>query len=256
MKNLNINTVGGFRAFSDDFLFMQTADKEALEMLVKPLSEQYPVFILYGCNISSAGGNTTVTDGAIVMNGEILKFNEVIIPAPVNPNFAYWIVQTETLASRNFQDGSSVDVHQEKIGAVEVSDSLPSGTLKISETLRYFDIITNSLVKPEWQTLPESVNDFPTTGPAARFLKDNSGMVHLGGFFTEDDPAGLTHIGRLPVGYRPAEDIEVLNISRTDSNTGVFHRYKIKTDGFIEPLDSILQTVNFNNWPSFKAVEV
>ncbi|HLW29790.1 MAG TPA: hypothetical protein VKX29_02960 [Brumimicrobium sp.] len=253
MKILNNLPNGGFKTFSDDLRFMTEINKDAFEMLTAALSDLHSVIILKGCEISTTGSNTVVTPGVILMHNELLAFNGLTFPTPTGGDVAYWSTEDVVLKSRAFQAGNMEDVHIDKVARIEVGGSVPSGSLAIDETKRYWEVVTANIIKPNWQPLPESTHEFPSVGAEARFLMDNSGFVRFSGFFTNADPVGM-NIGRLPVGYRPTENFEFIHISSATHTSAYFNKIRIQTDGYIVPVDNnIGQVVNLNMWPSFKA---
>lgn len=258
MKTFDINSNGGMPAYLNDLRFMESVHKDAFEALMLPYANLYDVIILSGCVRTVNSGTVTISEGWILFNGEIMRVEEQTYPEPTT-NMEYWVSQTNVLTGGNktYFDGSNHDTWKEDVGYVERGSSTPPNTLTYEDTPKYSDVITELIEYPKWEDLPGSTHDFPSTGPAARYLKDNSGMVHLSGFFTNSDPSGMTSIGRLPEGYRPEENVRFVHVDRNGANTsGLFFRFDIQTDGYIVPLDFLDQAVNMNNWPSFKALEV
>jgi hypothetical protein len=85
MNKLDYSAYGGNGIESEDFEWLQNATKDALKELLKGFGiNNSDSFIIYGCDIISGA----YTDGAIVLNGEILPVQAAALPA-LNPGETY-----------------------------------------------------------------------------------------------------------------------------------------------------------------------
>lgn len=141
MKTLYTEDNGGFPAFLNDLRFMETTHKEAFEYLLKPFSSIHDVFILSGCNRSITTGTVTITEGWVVINGEICRFQEQSYPEPTGSDVEYWSTSVQDLPDglKQFQDGNSYETWKETFAVIQVDDT-PTLS-EYADTLRYFEII-------------------------------------------------------------------------------------------------------------------
>jgi hypothetical protein len=255
MKTFDINETGGMPLYLNDLRFMESVHKDAFKALLKPFAERYDVIILSGCVRSVTSGTVTVTEGWIIYQGEIMRVEEQTYTEP-STDSEYWVTNSVEIVggSKTYFDDSPHETWKETIGLIEVGGSIPPNSLTIQNTLTYFEVITNSIVYPNWTILPSSHNEYPSAGVAARYLKDNSGIVHLSGYMTANDPLGYD-VGILPVGFRPVEEFKFLHTYFLNATTTKVIRMIIQTDGVIKSIDDdLLQVTELNGWPAFRVV--
>ena len=162
MKIIETNPVGGYKFYSNDIRFMNEMSKEMVDLLIKPFSVLHNVIILHGCNISVSAGNTTVSDGMVIFNGELMRFDAQTFVTPSGSNKAYWVFQNVVLTSRNYEAGNLVDVYQENVAKVEVGAVVPGNSVVVSATKRYWEVVNDQVVHPapfEYY-FEEDVSDF------------------------------------------------------------------------------------------------
>lgn len=256
MKTFDTNANGGMPTYLKDLRFMETTHKEVFEAILKPFANIEKVFILSGCVRSVSGGIVSITEGWIVLQGEVMFVEAQNYPLPTGGNLEYWVSTTIDVVGGNkdFFDGSNHDTWKDTVGRIEIGGVVPNNSQDFSTTLNYFEVYTNAIVNPSWNVLPNGHNEFTAAGVASRYLKDNSGMVHLSGYMTANDPTGYD-VGTLPVGFRPADDFKFLHTYFINATSVKVIRMIIQTDGVITSVDDdFLQTTELNGWPAFKAV--
>lgn len=154
MKYLDNTASGGFPLYSDDPRFMTEISREALAMLTQPLANLHDVIIISGCNISTSGVNTTVSDGMVLFGNELMRFDAVTFPTPTGGDKAYWVVESVVLETRTFQNGVPNDIYKENVARIEVGSSVPSGSIEIGSTKTYWEVVNEKVIHPPFPNPP------------------------------------------------------------------------------------------------------
>lgn len=256
MKTFDTDYTGGMPAYLDDLRFMETTHKEVFEAILKPFSLAENVVIITGCEISNVGNIISVTSGWILFNGEAVRFDGQSFQSPSLGNFAYYVVNTVNLVGGNkqFFSGGSKDTWKETVASIEISSSIPPNSLAYDNVKKYWEVSTQNIVYPKWKPLPDSSHLSTSPGVPPRFLKDNSGFVHISGTFSTANPNNLSHIGQLPVGYRPSDDFYFVYTLMGAQHDGFTTEVTIQTDGKIVIAGVPPYFMSLNSFPAFLSI--
>lgn len=158
-ERIDYSQLGGLLFYQDTVDFMQHSYRTPLSALSKFLGEKY---VAYGC--VEAGG--VVSDGAIVVNGELIPFTGGAVAAQ--------IVITETVQQEGYDDGTIKDVFYSKTAGFGLAGGfayselkrLPFNAASISECAANINRVIKSIVQFEPEVILEgcAVTDV-TTGP-------------------------------------------------------------------------------------------
>lgn len=142
MKTLDVSAITGSTRMpikKGTLKFLQDAHKENIATLIEALirsvygnySSSTP-YVLYGCKSSSGGGNTTITRGAIFLNGEVYEIPVQTFPDPSGPNVILVNLSTTQYTTDadpvTFTDSVARNVHNIRKGNYSTGTS-GSGTL-------------------------------------------------------------------------------------------------------------------------------
>lgn len=186
------------------------------------------VVILSGCDRSVAGTTVSITSGWIAHNGEVFRVAAHSFSIASGTGEEYWATQTlfDPTGLKSYASGASYDTYQEIVYRV-VYLTPPVSSTVYSQTKRFVDLVTSSLVKDTWQEFKSQTWSAGSAFGVATFklycMKDLNGFVHIQGDFGFEDPgSGAVDIlvGTLPVGYRPTTNRERLLSSQIDNLTG------------------------------------
>ncbi|WP_107039979.1 hypothetical protein [Brumimicrobium mesophilum] len=225
MKLIETNPNGGYRFFSEDVRFMNEISKEMVDMVIKPLTAIHNVIILGGCTITTSGLNTTISEGVVLFNGELMRFDSQTYVTPTGADNAYWVLENNVLETRLFQAGNTVDVYQENVAKVEVGSAIPANSINVVSTKRYWEVVNDQIVHPP---APSAFEAFYF----ATFVEFTSNLI-----FLSADPSGLS----VSFGVNKQCYIE---LNETNTSTEM----KLSSFGSMAPLGTIIH-IRFNVAP-------
>ena len=205
MDKLITNIDGKFPYVLDDIRFLDTAYRMGFEALAKAVSFNRNS-ILWGCEVTNIGGtDISVSDGAVMINGEILKFNQTNITVTAGNKPV--IIKEEVFDSagnKQFGDGTTHDTYKIIRGKLDLVPEANTGDFvdvylspRISEIKDFDGLIYKGLL-----TSSDNLNDINKTG--LYIIKGDSVPVNfpsdvvLDGQFTPDSSFWLKtmYVGR------------------------------------------------------------
>lgn len=145
---------GGHRASWRDLEFVQAAFRVCMEALGNSLGSN---FILTGCNITVAGGNTTVSEGWVVINGEICYFAGETFTSGLAALKSFSISQTNGTPQVIYKDTSVKDVY--KIRNAVLTNVVSGGNFSYFNARRFN--------RTDWRVVPAN-----STSDADKFTAD------------------------------------------------------------------------------------
>lgn len=238
MKLYDFTQEGGFPFTQNILARMQTAYRETINALAAAFgdgSDTVPI-VLTGMKSSDAGGgDTAVSAGWFLYNGEVIYFPGDSYAAPL-PDFENYVVITTSATPLTFNDASTPNVVIESAGSIEVlADTTPEDETKFlvsslkTAAVAFAEANIDDLYG-EWQT-PVYENDYiaHASSPIAYRRAVGSKVVRIKGktlnslgHSTVSDEVVFT----LPEGYRPSEEQVFSNISENPGGQHVPIRVK------------------------------
>jgi len=183
MNQLNIVREEGFPTTRKTFEFLQQAYGSAIEHLCRMHGDN---LILHGVVV----GGTTISAGAVVINGELLPFEQSIIGGGGTQNARIEIVErTEPVI---YQSGELLPAYVTRVARIGVGGTIPFTALR-------------RMQRPRQQT--DWVNCTPTTDitvvETIQCRINENGKVELRGSYWHGEDHGHFHDFRLPDGFIP-----------------------------------------------------
>lgn len=241
MNKLITTYTGRMPFMLDDIRFVDDAFRKSFEALAKSVSTTTN-YILWGCVATEGGGFVTVTDGAVVINGEICQViaHSIAQGADIED---YWLqlnVTYDPAGTKIWDDNGAVshDTYQVRkailtYSAAPLSDGVnPTTGVRISELLTANIVPFLASQNENWHLVgdvgePDTIyTEWKTGSQRLRFRKDVMGNVFVEGGVLSFNPIGgvpfTDIIFQLPVGYRPDRIIYFpINILIDGGNTGL-----------------------------------
>lgn len=225
MNKFQSTDTGGLPLRGNDFTFMQQALAGALTGMLTAYNS--PLFIISGCERSVSNGTVTIASGYVCISGEVYFVHESYYPEPVTGESEYWEVYTiyDSAGSKLFENGVTHQTYRMDMARVVKGTTPPTGMIYNPATT--LQALTRAFLPLDsWQlyntlTVPPS-GLFPGTYELFCY-RDLDGFVHLKGeMMLEDIGAGAVDftVATLPVGYRPASDLQFTICGIKDSSTG------------------------------------
>lgn len=216
MNRLLTNINGGFPYRLDDIRWEQDAYRLAFADLCKSIGLN---FILYGCEVTDGGTTWNVSEGAVVLNGEICHFTAGnITKHPVLKDiYLKLAISYDPSGTKTFLDTTSNDTYQIRKATLVNVITFGDNVVKIVDN----DIIMdepfsfNSLVgSKSWITLaPSAYQSGYTQAPIKFQYKMRGNMIEFRGSFVKTSGSGSfitnMHVATLPPGYRPQASIYI-----------------------------------------------
>ncbi|MCF6185530.1 MAG: hypothetical protein L3J56_13090 [Bacteroidales bacterium] len=167
MNKLKTDIDGKFPYVLDDIRFLDTAYRMGFDALAKAVSFNRNS-ILWGCQVTKIGGNNIdVADGAVMINGEILRFEQTQIDVTAGNKAV--IIRDETFDTAGYKlfgDGTAHDTYQIIKGKLVLVPEANIGDFvdiltspRISEISDFDGLIYKSLL-----TNSDNLNDINKTG--------------------------------------------------------------------------------------------
>ncbi|MCU0441454.1 MAG: hypothetical protein MUE96_03575 [Bacteroidia bacterium] len=222
---------GGHRASWRDLEFVQAAFRVCMEALGNSLGSN---FILTGCNITEAGGNTTVSEGWVVINGEICYFAGETFTTGLQALKSFGVLQTNGTPQVVYKDTSVKDVY--KIRNAVLTNVVSGGNFNYFNARRFN--------RTDWRIVPAN-----STTEADRFTADCrsnlnplqyrkgiDGTLMIRGSFTCAEVATSQlsiNVFTLPEQFRPSMSYTVDAISLTTGARVNGSRVVVETSGLV-----------------------
>jgi hypothetical protein len=239
-RNVAFNKFGGLYVYQDTFEFMQRAYSEVTQYVSRGLGDKW---VLWGC-ADVGGGN--ISDGAIVIGSEILKFVG-------GPPLAYITIESIT-TQEQFDDNTLKDtytVRRAKMVSIADANSFPYAGLKrlplantsVYDSLDKYHQILKSLINFEPEVILNGlVVTNVTTGPDT--FDVSAGLVMFNGqvksvpAFSGAYPRYLTEAGTWSAGV-PGTGLYITFDPHTSQRyTDVLNRAMVKS-GKIEMYETL-----------------
>lgn len=121
MNNLKTNINGGFPFVLDDLRFLHDSYKEAIRGFINGYGNQ--AVIMSGCVRSVNSGTVNITEGYVIMSGEMFHFPAQSYPTPQPGEVEYFVVDVTYDPSGNkvFEDGQSHDTYEIRKAKLQVA---------------------------------------------------------------------------------------------------------------------------------------
>ncbi|WP_286768200.1 MULTISPECIES: hypothetical protein [Sphingobacterium] len=211
MNKVNFQQPGGFPIKTNTLNFLQTAFGQ-LSSLAGLGGANY---ILNGCTV--AGGN--VTDGTIVIDGEVLPFIG-------GPKLQYVVIE-ETIGNDTFKDGLSKPIFTTRIAKMAAAGTLAFDSLsKVTSLTDMKDMIFKQEIA-QWSPTFEGIQSGSIVSSDCRYFKMGRFMNLFGNIVFDYPNEGQTlasiSIKNLPVFAAPTDQYGFCNVA--PSNLDVDIRY-------------------------------
>lgn len=234
MNKLLTNITGGFPFTLDDLRFQDDATRLAIADSIKTIAGDGPV-ILYGCGLTIAGTTVSVSEGAILWQGEIWHVfpHNYAVPNPM-PEAPHWnfITANDAAGSKVFEDGQTHQVYQVRkaVGSyLPLEGALGSVYIDSAPRLNEVGNSTENLAMAAAAELPGRTNQSRSIKRGAVIGIDAGlSLLMLGNTFI--------HVATVAAAHRPVESIEGVTpgLDNIDPlNPHVVLMYKIDPDGKI-----------------------
>ena len=264
MNRLETNVTGGMPYPLETIRFQQSAIEEVIKGLAGHISIPSEVAIITGCVRSTNAGNVTISEGFVILSGEVCYHPEQTYVEPSGQQVEYWQLNEFTPPAGTFvyENGQSHDVWRVRQATIIVSDQSPA-LVPFSDSKPSIDYIRQKLNNKTWTlfTNPDSdafygAGQTPTSA-LRRYYKDVDGFVKLRGLYIVDDvsPAANLTIGNLPIGFRPQFDERFTISERINQGSANFYSIQIITNGDVRVINiSGSHVINLGQIPTFKSV--
>lgn len=229
MDKIKFDPLGGYGLDLEDFIFLQNSVRDCFKALTKIVDGDY---IISGCNASLG----VISQGYMVISGEIYYFPGAASPLVAYPNVAVWVpdVSNDSNGIKLLENGATHNAHEKrraKIGSVHFS--LASSYMQVGSEPRMPSKLVNVIAADNadndlankilavigsanlyatkaveaWREIggvgqPAFQNSWANNFGVrkAAFRKDSMGMVHLRGCIAGNNGSVIF---TLPAGYRP-----------------------------------------------------
>jgi hypothetical protein len=245
MKKIDLSPIATnvrFPTKKGTWQFLQDSYAECLGALAQSkIGNSYSsstVYILYGCESSTGGGNTTISAGAVFYNGEVFLSPTQVFATPGGGNVVVSAISTTQYTTNAdpvlFSDSVSRNVHN--IRQILYSSG-PAGGSGVSGYIADYSAFVNAdspFINTGAVFQIISGNTWSNVGsPYYNFGYRVSGnCVDLCGVVTNAIIPGTIPIVNLPVGVRPASDTEQRQFSYKLGSTDFYDtRLYIKANG-------------------------
>jgi hypothetical protein len=250
MNNLKTTYNGGFDLKLDDFRWIHSGVLSGFKGLMSTFGvDDQNTIILSGCERSLVSSTVSITEGYVSIGGEVCYVAAHSYPEPAVGEYEYWVINVtfDPTGLKSFEDSSSHETYEIRVGKIAVSNVVPAGHTVYSDAKTLAECIRIAVNNKNWISF-SSPNSDDFYGPGAtpssavrRYFKDIDGFVHLRGEFYLDDISVATNttIGNLPVGFRPFyETVYSITMYSTVSASSFF-KLKIQTNGDVVLLGAI-----------------
>jgi hypothetical protein len=198
---------GGCPVYGDDFIFLDTAQRDTFKAVLFEVSTIYNGYlILGGCGITIAGANFTVAPGYLLVDYEICRFDggTYSTAGGIDGSFAF-SVSNDSGGLKTFANGSTQNTWQ--IRKVVFNAGLPAGgPLDYAELSNYSDGIEALLNQKVTSSNSFSmINGWSKSVSEPPVLYKHLKQVNLNGELVPGTMLvnSWTKITTLPVGFRP-----------------------------------------------------
>lgn len=254
MNKLITTPNGGFPLRSNDFRFIDESVRDAFKGIVSMLYSgsvmNNEAVILSGCSKVFDGSFWTVNAGYLSIGGEICYYpgatGLILFP------FSFWDIDIEydVAGDKILKNGDPHQAYQTRLAQIRFTGiTLPLGYTSVYSAQTATQKLQQKLeASCVWASLPDASYEDTFAAGSPKYLKDVSGFVHLKGVWYSSGPGPGDLLGRLPSGFRPAEDMQF-----SIWNGAAQRQIIIKSDGDINFVGAETQTVRLYELPPFKA---
>lgn len=255
MKTFDTNYLGGMPLVLDDFRFMESIHKDAFEAIMKPYALNHDIVILSGCEITTGGGVSFISEGWILFEGEICRVPSHFFLAVPSSQWSFVKTQIELTAVDSFKvfpsnpDTSPKATYKENIVKIQPNYTGSDPNHEYSLKVSFVDVL-ESFLKPSFigsyfEAIVSTYTDVgefgSTTYEVKEFMwsiKKNGNIVYkpksiVGECFFEDIPDGDSHLFDLSASTYvpdtliicPIANSSTLVVIKIDANKVYLHKY-------------------------------
>jgi hypothetical protein len=167
---------GGVQLHSEDFIFAETAVRDAIGGLVSKFQEGNTVLVISGCEVSFAGSNASITEGWVVINNEIL-----FMPAQT--------VSTNVGGSVQLGVNAQVHVFNDSAGLETLASSASGNTYQVRQARILGGVSNTAYDYKNWVRLEDKLADLCVS--ATDVLNINSNDLEAGFTLVSNAPATI-----------------------------------------------------------------
>lgn len=138
---------GGLPFKLDDNRWQDNAYRDAFKGIISAFGVDLSTTILLsGCARTETGGTVTIASGYVSIGGEICYVPSHSYPSPGTQK-EYWVIHSsfDNSGTKLFQNLSTHDTYEMRIGKVLVASSVPTGFTKYQLTQSIFDVINQKV---------------------------------------------------------------------------------------------------------------
>jgi hypothetical protein len=216
MKSIDFSKPGGFPLTQDQLDYLQISYNECLGALGNAPGNGVPV-ILQGMAVTSTFITTTIGNGWLFYNGEIIRFAASTFSSALGMGFELFVTIATTSGTLLFNDGSTPGVINESVATVQfLPSTTPDGPtcFRYSSLLSYGKALGAAYRESVWKHVVVNTGAGHGSISGDVYYKKDiiANTLHLRGLVGTATPGDFAawplttsiSIGTLQVGYRPA----------------------------------------------------
>lgn len=266
MNTLKTDILGGFPYVLDDFDWHRDAEREAITEIVKGLNGGNLNCIISGCEWIATGATWTITEGYMLVNGEIVKHDEQTGVDDTDLGFDYWYVTInesfDPAGLKSLEDGGTADAYKVRRAIINGGGIFPVGSdLRISPTADHDFPQLDEVVASNaddgfgdaWLSVSAATIDgLPNTNKtivsgSVRYKKVGR-VMFIEGFLVIDFGGGSSSFQlEMPAALQPAQEQQGLGVATLNNAGGLYQ----KTAIMVHSIDSIFNFASDNNAYTF-----
>lgn len=262
MNTLRTDILGGFPYVLDDFDWHRESELEAITEIVKGLNGGNLNCIISGCEWSPVADTWDISEGYMLVNGEIVKHDAQTGVPDTDQGFDYWqVVVTESFdpaGTKALEDGGSADAYRVRRAVVQGNGFFPVGSdLRISPTSahsfpRLAEVVAENAdagFDNVWLTVNAATIDaLPNTNKTVvsgsiRYKKVGRVMFIEGNLVIDMGGGSSSFQLEFPAALLPAQEQQGLGIAILNNAGGLYQ----KTATMRHSIDSIFNFTSDNN---------
>lgn len=256
---------GGMPLYLDDIAYLDNIYRNTFKELLQAFNlPQNISCILKGCNVIDNGNHYSVSEGIVVLNGEILYAPAHNVTKSPSIGVYQWFIKTEYYPDgyKTLQNGQNKPCWEKRI-AYAAKALTPTVTLPLfgAKTLLDYvnDYIAQKLSTKVEQTQLVQPNEFfsgwgnETQGNnPVRYYKDLTQRVYLSGYAIKLNPNAGNNIFTLPNEYRPQFMHDFITLGLNSQQILVPIKCIINPEGVVTALNNLsnsypISSVYLNN---------
>jgi|GEM_PF-4828522 len=160
MNKLHTDINGGFPFSLDDLRWIDESIRDSIKGFMSTFGiADTEAFILSGLVYTDNGTSFSLTEGYVVIEGEVCHFQAQTINNPPSGQAAYFEIDVTYDPTRlvTFENGMSHDVYEVRKAKLITGSDTTTGVTFYDDTKRIFDIIRENL--PELANIPSNTSD-------------------------------------------------------------------------------------------------